>query len=539
MKILFIGDNYVLKGLRGNMLYLVEYLVKNIPKTKLVYADDFNRKILEEFCPNIIYFVHVGSMNKPNLFEMCRNLNIPLCLMSIDLFRVRDIIKTETFMKLDAMLGPVKCKKMYEEYKNANPKLIIKNFSSRFVNTKIFYQKNVEKIFDILYFGSNNVELPAILSNISEEYYKTRNFPENGVENFYPFRKRIYELLIKNRNRYTIKIIEPCDEASAPIRDENLSTLLNQSYLAVATCSRSDYLFCKHLEIPASNCVIIGTCPSDYENLYEDNYIKLHDKMEDDEILIKIDESLSDKGKLLEKSILFGEKIRQECNYEQALKEFIQISIEILNEYNTSKTLHDKNQMPNHEIDYMKYITKLCDKIGIKQDTLFESVRASDENLKLLYISMKILIHMEQFYRNECGVDIIEIQDQFSEHCASILLKISPIFNVKIKSYTIFCENHASPRENISVRVYEENNDDIWNNIRPNSFCVSNHCLSNMQFGIRETYIQKLFCNISHGFLLWENGQSTSPVSHNICKYKYYISHPVIPNTGPHLEVKF
>jgi hypothetical protein len=338
MNILIIGNTYVLKGLRGNLYYMIEYFKDNSEDVMFIYDDQFDVGVLDSFKPDIIYFVHVGSMNNKELMDSCRHLEIPLCVMSIDLFRVRDIIKSSTFHQLDAIIGPVKCTNIYDEYKKSNPNLIVKNFSTRFINTDSFCSKDVDKLYDIIYYGSNEVNLPVLLSDDDDNYFRRMGIHDECIANkdklynFYPFRKRLFDLL-KDQPRYNMKIIEPCGAAEASTKGEDLATLISQSYLGVATCARVDYLFCKHMEIPASGCVILGTHPKEYDHVFSGNTIQLRDDMEDGEILDVIDEALSDKIRLANMGQKFGEEIRAISNYSVAMKEFNVMTEEIIKEY--------------------------------------------------------------------------------------------------------------------------------------------------------------------------------------------------------------
>ena len=118
---------------------------------------------------------------------------------------------------------------------------------------------------------------------------------------------------------------------SYPITGENLSKLINQSYMTVCCSSVCDLLFYKHLEIPASNSVILGDYPSDYEETFKDNIVKIDKFMSEEEIINKIDEALSDKKSLLEKSQKLHDIIHKEHCLENSIEDFKNIIDKIQN----------------------------------------------------------------------------------------------------------------------------------------------------------------------------------------------------------------
>ena len=175
-------------------------------------------------------------------------------------------------------------KNMYFEYK-FNKILILSKHTeteNNFIKFKINY--------DILgfYIDINKFKMRE---NIKKEYdvlcYGSRN------SNVYPLRYKICKVLkkIKENTNYNIKIIDMKsydNRVSNVPTDEELSILLNKSKYAIATSSRFDLLLKKYVEIPLSNCKIIGNYPSDYKHLYHNNIEHLNISMSEDEIYRKI-----------------------------------------------------------------------------------------------------------------------------------------------------------------------------------------------------------------------------------------------------------
>ena len=120
----------------------------------------------------------------------------------------------------------------------------------------------------------------------------------------YPMRFRLYTLL-KNKDKYpelsnlSIFIVENNDgtpQNRIPLTD--LTSLINESWITIATPSKYDYMVRKYIEIPASNSVVMGKIPVQAQSLYGNNYIKLTDKMTDQQIITAITTALNDKEKL-------------------------------------------------------------------------------------------------------------------------------------------------------------------------------------------------------------------------------------------------
>ena len=81
----------------------------------------------------------------------------------------------------------------------------------------------------------------------------------------------------------------------------------------------------KFLEISASNSTIIGKCPSDYIDLFEENMINVDEFMSDETIIQIIDNALNDKSRLLEMSKILCETVHRDHNLTEALINFDEI----------------------------------------------------------------------------------------------------------------------------------------------------------------------------------------------------------------------
>jgi hypothetical protein len=88
----------------------------------------------------------------------------------------------------------------------------------------------------------------------------------------------------------------------------------------------------KHMEIPASNSVILGSYPTDYADLFKGSVVEVNEFMDDETIIRIIDDALSDKRKLLDMSERLCRKVHNEHNLLKASENFSQIIHRLLPE---------------------------------------------------------------------------------------------------------------------------------------------------------------------------------------------------------------
>lgn len=330
-KIVIIGQNYVLWGQGVNEYFQVTYFANNRPNTVLVCDNQFNIDHIKSLKPDMIWFVYVGSMSNPGILDQCATLGVPMGLMCPDLFRVRDIANAPTTGRLDVIMGMAYNKGMYDEFERLFPHVLFRSFSSRFVDIEQFYPTDVDKEYDILYYGSNDVVVTSPLSDVDEKWFASQGIdPIPETYNFYPLRKRLFDLLQKNQARYKIKLLTPTGSCGAPFKNRDLADLINKSYLTIATTSRVDHIFTKHIEISAANSVVLGNYPTDFEEMFKGNIVEVSMEMSDEEILAVIDEALADKPRLLEISKRMSEVVLRDHNYAVSLDELNKVTLETI-----------------------------------------------------------------------------------------------------------------------------------------------------------------------------------------------------------------
>jgi hypothetical protein len=330
-RVLIVGNLFFLKSRLSNEHFQVQYFLEHRPDTTLMYDNEFSIEAVRRFAPDMIWFAYVGTMSRPDIMDQCLELGVPLGLFSSDFMRVRDVLRAATTSQLTVLMSTAKNKMMLEEYERNLPGVLVRAFSSRCIDLTRFYNRHLEKEYDIVYYGSNDVSLPAPLSDVDEKWFSDNEIdPIPEMYNFYPLRKRIYDILKKNEGRYRVKLLDPCGGINASVKNAELSELLNKSHMAVATCARVDYIMNKHTEICASNCVILGNSPSDFESTFGGNIVKVDFRMTDEEILGVIDTALSRPEWLRETGERMSEVMASCHGYDIALRDFNEVTAEAL-----------------------------------------------------------------------------------------------------------------------------------------------------------------------------------------------------------------
>ena len=137
-----------------------------------------------------------------------------------------------------------------------------------FIDTNIFNSNNCEKTIDLLLYGAIH-------------------------PTHYPFRKRLFDLILSNKEKFpNIMYIEKPESFDPNFCEKGLAQIINKSKFAISTKSKYDYLVAKYLEIPACNCIVIGDIPSDSDNELKKNIIELKNTDSDDEIIKIIKDSI-------------------------------------------------------------------------------------------------------------------------------------------------------------------------------------------------------------------------------------------------------
>ena len=128
----------------------------------------------------------------------------------------------------------------------------------------------------------------------------------------------------------------------------------------------------------------------------------------------------------------------------------------------------------------------------------------SPTNIRYIYHCLLILKAAESWNKNT--IDIIEIGGGYGGLCY-YLHKLSHIFNIKIKSYSIFdiptvCRLQKEYLRSFSIDIQAFGVDEF--ELNKGSFLVSNYAFSELPEGLRDDYAERIINQFaSCGFLAW------------------------------------
>jgi len=337
--IVFIAEEGHFKNWSGKSYYdLITYVRDKNEKynIRIYWTDDNVNRVTNEilqFQPSLIFYFATGLTDPywQNIF----NLNIPFYTLILDMFYSTRIC-LENCYKRENFKGIIhigKCQSIIDRYKNEFPDKQFICLDSRFINVDRFKDYGLEKKYDILIYGTREFFYPYKKENLDsinryiekyEKHYHVKINDDDPIE-FYPLRNKLEKIINKLSDRYNVKIVPAICIIDANIANEDLSMLINQSYLCVACPTIVDLMMHKYLEISASNCAILGKCPGEEKELFEGNIVEVDEFMEDDEIIRIIDDALSNKKKLLEMSSQLYKRVHEEHNFNRAVENFNRI----------------------------------------------------------------------------------------------------------------------------------------------------------------------------------------------------------------------
>jgi len=343
MKILFIAEKSHYRDWIGKTYadLLIHYKNNSKHQVDLIYTDQNARNLTTRYQqPDIIVLFDTDTLRFAKNYSFLFDLNIPIFACSLDLFYFHKCITCPWIQKCAGLLHFGHASKLLTSYKQHFPNKIIKSFKGRFVNSDRYKNYNLPKKYDILIYGSRGSKTTG-LNNIEEhnadqEYKKKwenhhkKKLPKK--HNFYPLRVRIEQLLLQHQDKYRLYIVPNACIFNAPVANENLSKLINASWLTMSTGSRANIPMAKYFEISASYSGILGNIPSDYNDLFKNNIVEVTEWMTDKEILSTIDKALEDKQKLQEMINRLGDRVHKEYNLEAGVKDIDAVFDEALDE---------------------------------------------------------------------------------------------------------------------------------------------------------------------------------------------------------------
>ena len=129
----------------------------------------------------------------------------------------------------------------------------------------------------------------------------------------YPLRAFFKKVLENNKDKFKIKIIPLPHYKLKPwsVIGNQLYKEISKSYITIATTSKYDFFLKKYQEIPLCGSMIMGNIPTNYSDIYTKDTIINIESMNENEIIQKIRNNLSNKKRLLEKTEKLQKKMRE------------------------------------------------------------------------------------------------------------------------------------------------------------------------------------------------------------------------------------
>ena len=354
INILLIGcpERYTLDQKKGPTTYpdIIKYYINHgkYKTTLLLGTCNFSEKKFDDMDPSIIIFLDIDTLRYAKNFKYV--FKKPVWCVCEDFFYFKDCINCEYIQKCMGLITYPNQTKVINAYKRVFPNKKFLSFNGRFINSSIYKNYNNNKKYDILVYGMFYYE-NLIEEHDADKEYKLKYQEHNKTllpnkYNFYPLRQRLRDLLLANKHKYNLKILNARGSLVLIAQgarlaeyfvNENLSNLINESWLTVCTRSRANILMDKYVESAGSYSGILGNIPHDYQSIFKDNIVEVSEWMTDDEILNTIDKALADKQKLQEMITSLGDKVHQEFSLQTSVKKFDAVFDEILN-YQTIKS---------------------------------------------------------------------------------------------------------------------------------------------------------------------------------------------------------
>ena len=221
-------------------------------------------------------------------------------------YKVYEIFDQKIDKQLNVILKPNKFNGFLYKFEGEEMDILIKqtpemdHFKSKiYCNENDFKNWNQEKIYDVLFYGSLNIDI-------------------------YPLRQRLFNICKKlnNEKKIAFRVVLKNENLSR----SSLSKEINKSYLCISCKTKMhDRFLGKYQEIPFSYSCILGDVPTRYRNILNDNIIETDINMTDNEIENIILKSLDNKQDILKKTKILHDKLIKTHTYEVAKQEYMEI----------------------------------------------------------------------------------------------------------------------------------------------------------------------------------------------------------------------
>lgn len=278
-KILFVENLSLKKDNPMSTCYNLKcYKIKNdnrfhfydISENEKIDTSEYNTVIFG-FRSIYLYKCYIGNTKRQIMQK-----NFELCKIKNKYFIIQDMHR-KTYRNIDPLckfLNENNINIIFTFYNNNEAYMIRKKtpnvkhlYLPHYIDTSLFKYMGLEKKYDILLFGAIH-------------------------PSHYPFRKRLFDLILNNKNLFNVYYIEKPEFFDPNVCEEGLAKLINMSKICIATKSKYDYMVGKYFEISMCKSLIAGNIPTDGINIFKNNIVELHENMTDNEIIEKLQSAL-------------------------------------------------------------------------------------------------------------------------------------------------------------------------------------------------------------------------------------------------------
>lgn len=298
---LFADMYFFRKEVSQNRLFMLEFLGKENDIELISNEIPFQKEVLKKE-DKILYFM-IRTHSHPSVRFIERMIEI-----------TKDM-DCEKYIYIEDFYESKKIHRYCSKYKLKN---IIYSMNHDFYKKRLLNLNSNYKIYTL----HHHFHLYMFPHTISEKKYDILLYGFCN-EKKYPLRVFFKNVLEKYKDKYRIKII-PLPHyklKSWSITGKKLYQEISKSYITIATTSIYDFLIKKYQEIPLCGSMIMGNIPTNYSDIYTKDTIINIETMNENEIIKKIDDSLSNKKELLEKTRKLREKMRNMFSMENVVKE--------------------------------------------------------------------------------------------------------------------------------------------------------------------------------------------------------------------------
>jgi SpoVK/Ycf46/Vps4 family AAA+-type ATPase len=289
------------KEVSQNRLFMLEFLGKENDMELISNEIPFQKEVLKKE-DKILYFM-IRTFSHPSvrfierMIHKTKDMDCEKYIYIEDFYESKKIHQFCTKYKLENIIYSMNHDFYKKKLLNLNSNYNIYTLHHHF-HLYMFPDKIPEKKYDILLYGF-----------CSEKQYPLRVFFKNVLE--------------KYKDKYRIKII-PLPHyklKSWSVIGNQLYNEISKSYITVATTSKYDFFLKKYQEIPLCGSMIMGNIPTNYSDIYTKDTIINIERKDENEIIKKIEDSLSNKKELLEKTRKLQNKMREMFCMKNVVKE--------------------------------------------------------------------------------------------------------------------------------------------------------------------------------------------------------------------------